>query len=108
MTDITKARATDARIFFFFNYFETWELNVSSSHQFRLLRIDRFAELQKGLELVVLGERDDLHDGAKLGKNLGTKKKKELRSESGTQETPANSFVRSTIPTCWSTSSVTG
>lgn len=39
-------------------------------YQFGLLRIDGIAELQKSLELIVLSERDDLHDRAKFGENL--------------------------------------
>lgn len=39
-------------------------------YQFGLLRVDRVTELQKSLELVVLGERDYLHDCAELGENL--------------------------------------
>lgn len=42
-------------------------------HQFGLLCIDRIAELQKSLELIVLGECDYLHDCAKLGENLSIK-----------------------------------
>lgn len=39
-------------------------------YQFGLLRVDRVTELQKSLELIVLGERDYLHDCAELGENL--------------------------------------
>ena len=42
------------------------------SYQFGLLCIDRIAELQKGLKLIVLGKCDYLHDCAKLGENLET------------------------------------
>lgn len=45
------------------------------SYQFGLLCIDRIAELQKGLELIVLGKCDYLHDCAKLGENLETKQR---------------------------------
>ena len=40
------------------------------AHQSGLLGVDWFAELKQGLELIVLGERDDLHDCSKLGKDL--------------------------------------
>lgn len=36
--------------------------HMTNSYQFGLLCIDRIAELQKGLELIVLGECDYLHD----------------------------------------------
>lgn len=39
-------------------------------YQFGLLSIDRITKLEKGLELIVLGECDDLHYCAKLGENL--------------------------------------
>lgn len=42
------------------------------SYQLGLLCIDRITELQKSLELVVLGEGDYLHDCAKLGEDLHT------------------------------------
>lgn len=42
------------------------------SYQLGLLGIDRITELQKSLELVVLGEGDYLHDCAKLGEDLHT------------------------------------
>lgn len=39
-------------------------------HQLGLLGIDRVTELQESLELIVLGEGDDLHDCSELGENL--------------------------------------
>ena len=48
----------------------------AGTHQFGLLGIDGVAELEQGLELVVLGERNDLHDGAKLREDLGEVKRR--------------------------------
>lgn len=39
-------------------------------HQLGLLGVDGVTELQKSLELIVLGEGDDLHDCSELGENL--------------------------------------
>lgn len=36
------------------------------THHFSLLRTGWIVELQEGLKLIVLGERDDFHDGAEL------------------------------------------
>ena len=47
----------------------------TTSYQFGLLCISRIAELQKGLELIVLGECDYLHDCAKLRENLSKKRR---------------------------------
>lgn len=52
----------------------------ASPHQFSLLCTDRITELQKSLELIVLGERDYLHDCAKLGENLTRQKLVERRA----------------------------
>lgn len=49
----------------------------ATSYQLGLLCINRIAELQKGLKLIVLGECDYLHDCAKLGENLQTKQNKQ-------------------------------
>lgn len=40
------------------------------SYQFSLLSIDRVAELQKSLKLVVLSEGYNLHNSPKLAENL--------------------------------------
>lgn len=42
-------------------------------YQFGLLCIDGITELQKSLELIVLGESDYLHYCAELGENLSPK-----------------------------------
>lgn len=47
-----------------------WE----QTHPFSLLRIGWIVELQQGLKLIVLGECDDFHDGAKLWEDLLTEK----------------------------------
>lgn len=43
---------------------------ASPTHQLGMLGAHRVSILQQRLELVVLGERDDLQDGAKLREDL--------------------------------------
>lgn len=76
------------------------------SYQLGLLRIDRVTELQQSLELVVLGESDYLHDGAKLGEDLHTPRnqRERLRPE----HRGGRGAGWSVGATCCSTSRVTG
>lgn len=50
------------------------------SHQFSLLCIDGVTELQKSLELVVLGEGYNLHYGPKLTEDLRRGKEKKEKN----------------------------
>lgn len=49
-----------------------------TTHHFSLLGMDRFTELQEGLELIVLSESDYLHHCAKLGENLPTRQRENI------------------------------
>lgn len=46
-------------------------LRGNQAHQFSMLSCHSICKLDQSLELVVLGESDDLQNGAELGENLG-------------------------------------